>query len=105
MKLGEFNDEIVRRSGAQLGIAWAATTHDLTQRAMEEVGYRPMGCFVGGEFLGGSDGRYYRQNVIWYGKLYGDGSQHQQRWDEMKLTPAARRVMEAVHELWEGPQT
>lgn len=100
-RLGPFNDEIVRQSGAHLGIAWAATTHDLTQRAMEAMGYAPMGCFIGTELLGGSDGHYYRQNVIWYGKFYGDAGRHRQRWDQMKLTPAAAKVMGVVRGLWD----
>ncbi|MFC1717568.1 hypothetical protein ACFL6S_28160 [Candidatus Poribacteria bacterium] len=98
--IGEYNDMIVQTSGAQMGIVWVATTHKYSQMTAEKAGYRPMGCFVGGEFLGGSDNRYYRQNVIWYGKLYGDGIKHLQEWGSMELTEKAEKLVKVVKELW-----
>lgn len=98
--IGEYNDKLVQMSGAQMGIVWVATTHKYSQMAAEQAGYRPMGCFVGGEFLGGSDNRYYRQTVIWYGKLYGDGARHLQDWGTMELTENAEKLVTVVREFW-----
>ena len=66
--IGMFNDELLTLSNTQMGIVWVATTHPYSQMTAESAGYKPIGCFVGGEFLGGSDSKYYRQNVIWYSK-------------------------------------
>lgn len=98
--IGIFNDEIVTLSNAQMGIVWVATTHPYSQMTAESAGYKPIGCFVGGEFLGGSDNKYYRQNVIWYSKLYGEGNLFKQNMDDMKLTDSARKLVESVKELW-----
>jgi hypothetical protein len=98
--IGQYNDMLVQMSGAQMGIVWVVTTHKYSQLTAEKAGYRPMGCFVGGEFLGGSDNRYFRQNVIWYGKLYGDGKRHLQDWRTMELTESAGKLVKAVQELW-----
>jgi hypothetical protein len=98
--IGQFNDMLVHMSGAQMGIVWVVTTHKYSQMTAEKAGYRPMGCFVGGEFLGGSDNRYFRQNVIWYGKLYGDGKRYLQDWGTMELTESAGKLVKAVQELW-----
>jgi hypothetical protein len=98
--IGEYNDILVQMSGAQMGIVWVVTTHKYSQMTAEKAGYRPMGCFVGGEFLGGSDNRYFRQTVIWYGKLYGDGNRHLQDWGTMELTESAGKLVKAVQELW-----
>ena len=53
-----------------------------------------------GEFFGGSDNRYYRQNVIYYGKLYGDGKKHLQKWDTVYLTENSEKMAKVVRELW-----
>jgi hypothetical protein len=98
--IGQYNDMLVQMSGAQMGIVWVVTTHKYSQMTAEKAGYKPMGCFVGGEFLGGSDNRYFRQNVIWYGKLYGDGKRCLQDWGTMELTESAGKLVKAVQELW-----
>ena len=71
-----------------------------SQLAVEKAGYRPMGFFIGGEFMGGSDNRYYRQNVIYYGKLYGNGKKYLQRYEMMELTEKAEKLVKTVKELW-----
>jgi len=98
--IGLFNDELLSLSNTQMGIVWVATTHPYSQMTAESAGYKPIGCFVGGEFLGGSDSKYYRQNVIWYSKLYGEGNIFKQSMDDMKLTDSARKLVESVKELW-----
>ena len=97
--LGLYMDKMIEKSGAQYAAAWVATTHDLSQRMLEKVpGWKPVGFYPGGEFLGGTDGHYYRQNVVWYSKLYGDAAQCTQSVDDMVLTDAAKRVVKAVLE-------
>lgn len=98
--MGDFLDMLTEMSGAQMGVVWVVTTHKYSQVQVENVGYRPMGCFVGGEFMGGSDNRYYRQNVIYYGKLYGDGKKYLQNLETMKLTEKAEKLVKSVKELW-----
>ncbi len=51
-------------------------------------------------FYGGSDNRYFRQNMIYYGKLYGDGLKHRQKWETMELTEKAGTLIKTVKELW-----
>lgn len=97
---GRFNDRMIEKSGAQMGIVWVATTHPYSQMTAESAGYKPIGCFIGGEFLGGSDGKYYRQNVIYYSKLYNDGLKYLQDFETMKLTPSAQKLVDTVKELW-----
>lgn len=99
-KMGEYLDAVTELSGAQMGIVWVVTTHKYSQIQVEGVGYRPIGCFIGGEFFGGSDNRYYRQNVIYYGKLYGDGKKHLQKWDTMQLTENSEKLAKIVREIW-----
>ena len=98
--MGEYLDAVTELSGAQMGIVWVVTTHKYSQIQVEGVGYRPIGFFIGGEFLGGSDKRYYRQSVIYYGKLYGDGKKHLQKWDTMHLTENSEKLAKIVRELW-----
>lgn len=98
--MGKYTDKVVELSGAQMGLVWVVTSHKMSQMTAEAAGYRPIGCFVGGEFFGGSDGRYYRQNVIWYGKLYGEATKRVQNWNDMILTERAEKLVKTVKELW-----
>lgn len=100
-RVGAYNDELVARSGAQLGLVWVVTTHPYTQMAAEQAGYAPMGCLVGKRLYGGSDGLYYRHTLILYGKLYGGAERHLQSWESMRLTPKAASLVEVVRGLWE----
>jgi len=98
---GRYLDRIVEKSGAQMGIVFCVTTHALSQRNVEAAGYRPIGCFAGGEIMGGSDGQYYRQNVIYYGKLYGQGMKLMQPFDTMQLAPMAEELVKVIKKWWE----
>lgn len=98
--MGEFYDMIVEKSDAQMGFFWVVTTHKYSQMMAEKAGFRPMGFFVGGEFMGGSDDRFYRQNVVYYGKLYGEGKKYLQNCDAMELTENARKLVNVVEGLW-----
>jgi hypothetical protein len=62
----------------------------------EKAGWKPVGVFPGGEFMGGSDSRYYRHTAVWYVKIYGDAQKHVQAREDMFLTPQADRVANAV---------
>jgi len=97
---GKYNDKLVEKSNAHMGIVWVATTHPYSQMTAESAGYKPIGCFVGGEFLGGSDGKYYRQNVLYYSKMYNEGLKYIQNWDDMKLTESAKKLVDTVKDLW-----
>jgi hypothetical protein len=83
------------------GSSFPRTTHKFSQIALEKIRYRPMGFFIGGEFMGGNDGYYYRQNVIYYGKHFGEGKKHIQKFDTMELTEKAEKLVNTVKELWE----
>lgn len=99
-RIGDYLDMVIEMSGAQMGFFWSVTTHKYTQISAEKVGYKPMGFFIGGEFMGGTDNRYYRQNVIYYGKLYGDAKEHLQKYEAMELTEQAEKLVKVVQELW-----
>lgn len=99
--MGEYYDMIVQMSSAQMGFFSVVTSHKYSQMTAEKAGFRPMGCFVGGSFYGGSDNRYFRQNMIYYGKLYGDGKRHIQKWENMELTEKAEKLVKIIKELWE----
>lgn len=92
--MGEYLDEICRLSNAQIGFAWAVTTHPYSQMSLESAGYTPMGFFPGWSLYGGSDGQYYRTSAVLYGKVY-DGS-HVQEESSVILTESARKIVEAV---------
>ena len=66
--IGEFLDEVSEKSGAVYGRVWCATTHDLSQKTAEKVGYTPHSVDL--EYLGGSDGLAYFQPVIFLMKIY-----------------------------------
>jgi hypothetical protein len=91
-----YMDKVIELSGAQYGMAWMVTTHVLSQRMAEKAGWKPVEVFPGGEFMGGSDGKYYRHSSVWYVKLYGDGLQHLQAREDLLLTPMAERVARVV---------
>lgn len=99
--MAEYLDLVTKMSGAQMGFFFVVTTHKYSQMSVEKAGYKPMGCFIGGEFMGGSDNRYYRQNVIYYGKLYGKGKKHLQKCESMELTERAEKLVNCVKELWQ----
>lgn len=94
--IGVYMDKVIELSGAQYGMVWMVTTHVLSQRMAEKAGWKPVGVFPGGEFMGGSDGKYYRHSSVWYVKLYGDGLQHLQAREDLLLTPMAERVARVV---------
>ncbi len=98
--MNEYLDLVTEMSGAQMGFCFVVTTHKYSQMAVEKVGLKPMGFFIGGEFMGGSDGCYYRQNVIYYGKLYGEGRRYLQKYENMELTEKAEKLVKTVEELW-----
>ncbi|NOR48459.1 MAG: hypothetical protein GQ533_10530 [Methanosarcinaceae archaeon] len=97
---GEYLDEVTEKSGAQLGFLGAVTSHKYSQMMVEKAGYKPIGLFVGHDFLGGSNGRYYRQNLVYYSKLYGESVLHLQKWESMELTESARKLAKTINELW-----
>ncbi len=90
--IGEFNDELVEKSGALFGRVWVVTTHNRSQMTAEQAGYRPMG--IDFQWLGGPDGKWYYQPVIWYGKLYGAAREHTVPSDRMILTETTRKLKE-----------
>lgn len=94
--LGVFMDRVFERSGVQFAMVWMATTHDLSQRMGEAAGFRPMGIFPSSEFLAGSDGKYYRQSVVWYGKLYGDAKKYTQDPADMHLTLQSKKLADVI---------
>lgn len=94
--IGLYIDRVIELSGAQYGMVWMVTTHVLSQRMAEKAGWRPVGVFPGGEFMGGSDGCYYRHTAVWYVKVYGEALKHVQSREDMLLTPQADRVAKAV---------
>lgn len=94
--IGLYIDKVIELSRAQYGMVWMVTTHVLSQRMAEKAGWKPVGVFPGGEFMGGSDGHYYRHTSVWYVKVYGDALKHVQSREDMLLTPNADRVAKAV---------
>ena len=90
--IGEFNDELVEQSGASFGRVWVVTTHNKSQLTAEKAGYVPMG--VDYQWLGGSDGKWYYQPVVWYGKLYGAARRHTFPSNHMVLTENTRKLKE-----------
>ena len=44
--------------------------------------------------------QYYRQNVVYYGKLYGDGKKFIQKYETMELTEKAEKLFKTVEGLW-----
>ena len=94
--IGLYIDKVIELSRAQYGMVWMVTTHVLSQRMAEKAGWKPVGVFPGGEFMGGSDGHYYRHTAVWYVKVYGDAQKYVQARADMLLTPQADRVAKAV---------
>lgn len=94
--IGLYIDKVIDLSRAQYGMVWMVTTHVLSQRMAEKAGWKPVGVFPGGEFMGGSDGHYYRHTAVWYVKVYGDALKHVQSREDMLLTPQADRIAKAI---------
>jgi hypothetical protein len=92
--IGEFNDELVEKSGALFGRVWVVTTHNKSQMTAEQAGYLPMG--IDFQWLGGPDDQWYYQPVIWYGKLYGAAREHVFPSDRMILTENTKKLKETA---------
>lgn len=92
--IGEFNDELVEKSGALFGRVWVVTTHNKSQQTAEQAGYIPMG--IDFQWLGGADGKWYYQPVIWYGKLYGIAREHVFPSNRMVLTKHTKQLKETA---------
>jgi hypothetical protein len=90
--IGEYNDELVEKSGALFGRVWVVSTHNKSQMTAEQAGYKPMG--IDFQWLGGPDGKWYYQPVIWYGKLYGVAREHVYPFDHMILTENTKQFKE-----------
>lgn len=89
---------MISKTGAQYGCASIPTTHNVAQRAVEEAGWAPDGFLRGALFYGDRDGKYYRQNLIHYSKLFNDGEAYTQDSEDMILTEkAANLVSQVLH--------
>jgi len=97
--IGEFNDELVEKSGALMGRVWVVTTHKRSQLTVEKAGYIPMG--IDFQWLGGPDDKWYYQPVLWYGKLYGVALDHLSPSSNMVLTENARKLKELIKKFEE----
>ncbi len=89
---GVYLDEICEKSGATYGRVWCATTHDLSQKCVESAGYSPHSIDL--EILGGSDGKFYFQNVVFYKKVYRED--HILSCDNMVLTPRVEKLRKSI---------
>ncbi len=97
--IGEFNDELVAKSGALMGRVWVVTTHNKSQRTAERAGYIPMG--IDFYWLGGPDGKWYYQPILWYGKFYNVALEHLTSSDLMRLTENSKQLKEIVKKFEE----
>ncbi len=95
--MSEYLDMITKMSGAQIGFLWAVTIHDYSQMSVEKAGYMPTGFFPGWSFYGGSDGYYYRPNMILYGKVYYKSCL--QEMESMRLTEKAKEIVDSVRKF------
>ena len=95
--IGEYNDELVEKSGALFGRVWVVSTHNKSQMTAEQAGYKPMG--IDFQWLGGPDGKWYYQPVLWYGKLYGVAREHVYPFDHMILTENTKQFKELTKNL------
>jgi hypothetical protein len=84
---------MISQTGAQYGSASVPTTQNVAQRAVEEAGWTPDGFLRGALFYGDKDGKYYRQNLIHYSKLFNDGEVHTQDIEDMVLTNSAGMLL------------
>jgi GNAT superfamily N-acetyltransferase len=97
--IGEFNDELVEKSGALFGRVWVVTTHNKSQMTAEKAGYLPMG--IDFQWLGGPDGKWYYQPVLWYGKLYGAALEHLLPSDRLALTENTKKLKEIAIKFYD----
>ena len=76
-------DRLIEQSGAEYGMVFCATFHIATQKIMEELGFQRIGELRGYVLDNVGKGRYARDTVVMYTKLYGEAS---------KLCPAQRKL-------------
>ena len=90
---------MIAKTGAQYGCAAVPTTHNITQRAVENSGWNPDGFLRGALFYGGTDGKYYRQNLVHYSKLFNNAENFVQAPEDMILTDKAAKMVKAVMDV------
>jgi hypothetical protein len=87
---------MISKTGAQYGCAAVPTTHNVAQRALEEASWTPDGFLRGALFYGDNDGKYYRQNLIHYSKLFNDAQAFVQDTEDMVLTKDAANLVSKI---------
>ena len=97
--IGTFMNNMIARVGAQYGCTSMPTTHDVGQRTLEMSGWTPDGFLKGALFYGDEDGKYYRQNMIHYSKLFNEAKEFVQAPDDMILTDKAKKLVDVVTEI------
>ena len=90
---------MIGKTGAQYGCAAVPTTHNITQRAVEVSGWAPDGYLRGALFYGDATGKYYRQNLIHYSKLFNKAAEFVQAPDDMVLTDRAAKLVKVVADI------
>uniref|UniRef100_A0A6S8IF84 Uncharacterized protein n=1 Tax=Amphora coffeiformis TaxID=265554 RepID=A0A6S8IF84_9STRA len=94
--IGDFMNNMIAKTGAQYGSAAIPTTQNIAQRAVEEAGWMPDGFLRGALFYGDQNGKYYRQNLIHYSKLFNNAEQFVQDNEDMVLTNKAAKLVSQV---------
>ncbi len=69
-KFTKIIDKVVEKAGTELGIVYCATFHTATQKIFTEVGFEMQALLRGFVVANAGDGKYARDNVVLYTKLY-----------------------------------
>lgn len=65
-------DRLIGESGAEYGTVFCATFHIATQKIIEELGFQRIGELRGYVLANAGLGRYARDNVVMYAKMYNE---------------------------------
>lgn len=74
-ELSTYLDEISKNTGAEYGSILAVTFHTITQKVLEELGWKTRGIFPGAILTWNYEDKYYRATPIYFDKFYGDGEE------------------------------
>jgi hypothetical protein len=93
-ELSVYLDKISENTGAEYGSMLAVTFHSITQKVLEELGWKTRGIFPGAILTWNYEDKYYRATPIYFDKFYNGGEELSPK--EMEITSKVEKVLECL---------
>jgi hypothetical protein len=93
-ELVAYLDKISENTGAEYGSMLAVTFHSITQKVIEELGWKTRGIFPGSVLTWNYEDKYYRASPVYFDKFYNKGEDLVPK--ETELIPKLRAVSDCL---------